>query len=191
MKEKLILNLASRPLRNRRLFLGILSLIVIFNLIFLGLTVVTTWHYSSKIKGLTGSLTRLEARKKSLTREKKQLEKKIEAVQMAITPQVERLNRLITQKSFSWELFFQSLEKLLPEDAYVVGLDPVLNQETMELEVRLRLASFSMENLVNFTRQLAAKGCREIKVISENPEKETKLISEISFVYGVTSEADN
>ena len=190
MKDKLILNLATHPLRNRRFFLSLLLLVVVLNFFFLGLTFVTAWRYSSKISGLTGSLTRLVIKKQSLEREKKQLEKKINSFQQIFTPQVERFNRLIAEKSFSWELFFQSLEKLLPDDAYVVGLNPTLNKENMELKVTLRLASFSLENLVNFTRQLAAEGCREIKVISENLEKQAQLVSEISFIYGVSSEVN-
>ncbi|MCP2620095.1 hypothetical protein NLC35_02480 [Candidatus Aminicenantes bacterium AC-334-K16] len=191
MKKKLVLNLATHPLRNRRLFLALLILVVILNIVFLGLTVYTTTYYSSKINGLSSSLTRLETRKLSLTREGKQLEKKIETIQLAINPQVEKLNHLIARKSFSWESFFHDLEQLLPENAYVVELNPVLDQETMQLNVRLKLASSTLDNLVDFTRQLAAKGCREIKVISENAGKGNNLVSELSFIYGVSREINH
>lgn len=185
------LNLASHPLRNRRLFWGLLVILVGINLVFWGLSINTIFRYEAKIKGLNGVLLRLENRKKALQLEEKQIEKKIQAIQDRFAPQVEKINHLLARKGFSWESFFTDLESLIPERAYLVSLNPVLDQDLKQVSVRLKLASPTLGDLIDFTKKLVNHGCQEIKVFSEETEGGKNIVSEISFIYGATGEADN
>ncbi|OQX55812.1 MAG: hypothetical protein B5M54_01130 [Candidatus Aminicenantes bacterium 4484_214] len=193
MKAEIRLNLASHPRRNRRLFWGLIIILVAANLIFWSLSIKTMVSYQMKMKSLNGVLGRLENKQKALQKEGDQFEKKIKAIQVELAPQVDRINRLIAQKAYSWESFFSDLERLIPARAYVVSLNPVLSQDWQQVSVRLKLAAPSLDELMEFTKKLAEQGCREIKVISEEAEGARNIVSEINFVYFYreVNEADN
>jgi hypothetical protein len=92
------------------------------------------------------------------------------------------INSLIYSKSFSWMGFFSALEDALPASSYIVSMRP-FPEEGLSLEVRFKVASASMNELLRFIARLAAKGFKDIQILSESKSQEGYSLTEISLLY--------
>jgi hypothetical protein len=78
--------------------------------------------------------------------------------------------------------FFSALEDALPASSYIISLRP-LPEEGISMEVRFKVASASMNELLKLIARLAAKGFKDIQILSESKSQEGYSLSEISLRY--------
>jgi hypothetical protein len=181
-QAKLNLNLASAPLRNRRLFfmLGACLLIVFVGTSVLGIDL----HRRFKSKQVEIQ-TELDAINGKLAKERKEetrynalIEQKLAQYKIS----ADYINGLIYRKSFPWMDFFTAMEEALPESSYIVSLMPYPADGT-EMEVRFQAVFTNLNELLQFIKKLDSKGFEDINIVSESQSAQGLLLSEISVRY--------
>jgi Tfp pilus assembly protein PilN len=160
----ILLNLASQPSRNRRLyyllFFFLLTMVALaaFLLVYLNLK-----SYSDYQELKKNSQALLE-KKASLIEENKQLSREIEKYR-PLGGLVEEVNALIEKKSFSWLIFFDHLEKALPGQSYLVSISPSATEAGREFRVQVALSR--REDLKEFLNNLQSAGFSNLKLLNE------------------------
>jgi len=181
-QAKLNLNLASSPMRNRRLFffLGLFLLIIFIGTSVLGVSIHV--RYKSKqadIGNEIGTISReLTVAKREETRYGVLIEQNMAEYKVAS----DYINNLIYRKSFPWMEFFAALEDSLPTSSYIVSLAPFPADGT-EMEVRFQAVFLNLNELLKFIKSLDSKGFEDINIVSESQSAEGFLLSEISVRY--------
>jgi len=181
-QKKLNLNLATQPLRNRRLFFllfGVLGVLFIAVLSWGGYTYL---KYKNKNNNFERNRTQIEKKIRNEQREERRLTVQIEEAAKKYQSQVTLLNTLILKKSFSWADFLSALEEALPESCYIVSLEPFLTEDN-QMEVRLEVAAPNLDELLKLNKNLYEKNFSSIRIISESAKEVGLLISEISLIY--------
>ncbi len=181
-QERLNLNLATHPLRNRRLFFLFFIILGGLLLVFLGLGGYTYWTYKGKNNNFERNRTQIEKRIRDAQREERRLKVQIEEAAKKYQGQVLSLNTLILKKSFSWVDFLSALEEALPESIYIISLEPNLVEDN-QMEVRLEVAAPNLDELLKLSMNLYEKKFSSIRTISESINDVGLLISEISLIY--------
>lgn len=181
-QKRLNLNLATHPLRNRRLFFILVGILGASFLVVLSLGGYAYWKYKAKNNHFEKNWVRIERKIKSVQREERRLTVQIEEAAKKYKTQVDRLNTLILKKSFSWANFLSALEEALPESCYIVSLEPFLI-EANQMEVRLKAAAPNLDELLKLNRNLYEKNFSSIRIINESINEAGLLISEISLIY--------
>jgi Tfp pilus assembly protein PilN len=181
-QKRLNLNLATHPLRNRKLFFLLFGVLLVLFLGFLGLGGYTYWIYNTKNNNFGRNWAQIEKKIKDTQREERRLTVQIEEAAKKYQGQVTLLNTLILKKSFSWVDFLSALEEALPEPCYILSLEPFLIEDN-QMEVRLEVAAPNLDELLNLNRNLYEKNFSSIRIISESTNEAGLLVSEISLVY--------
>jgi hypothetical protein len=179
--KKTNLNLASHPLRNRRFFIagaGLLALSFVIAAFLAG-------SYFSKFKGQADTAGRELARiilvRETAQREKVNWTNRVLDLSHSAQNKVDVINNLIRRKSFSWVEFFSLLEEALPAASYLTALSPE-QTSAGKIDVRFKVVTQNLEELVELVRQLYALDFKQISVINET-KIEGQMLSEISAVY--------
>jgi hypothetical protein len=180
--KKLNLNLASSPMRNRRLFLFLSALLGISTCLVLALGGRIYSQYRGRAQEAKREVSRIESQISDDQKVANQLSIKIEELNDKLAEDVELINSLVYSKSFSWMDFFSALEDALPASSHIISLRP-FPEEGISMEVRFKVASASMNELLKFIARLAAKGFKDIQILSESKNKEGYSLSEISLRY--------
>ncbi len=180
--ERTSLNLASHPLRNRRFFYLILSVvgIVLFASVFISGKIFL--EYRTKTQ-----------KAKILIEETNQLIRTANDDQMNYAAEVSQavknhkdkvdlINSIILKKSFSWIEFLSDLESALPDSSYVISLAPTLTKDS-RMQLKFKVISPSVNELVKLINNLNALGFSQINPISEDENNRGLLITEISLSY--------
>jgi len=176
------INLASHPLRNRRLFFLVFWMLVIAgSLVFIG-GGWTYFRYKGESKKIESSIAKIEKAEKEYQREEEHLSSDINKMKEKYKTKIELINRLIYKKSFSWVDFLSDVEYALPDSACIVSLTPAQKGDT-QMDVRVQVASFGVSELLELVKRLDSMGFKEIKVMSESKDDRGFLISEVSFIY--------
>ncbi|MFC2166564.1 hypothetical protein ACFLQZ_01210 [Acidobacteriota bacterium] len=181
-KSKSSLEMASHPLRNRRLFFLCLFLLVV--LIVSTAVVSGNLYFQFKNKRDT---TRLKIEEVELKRGRAQLKEiqvadQIESDSVANQAKIDFINGLIYRKSFSWIDFLSDLESALPARCYIISLAPSPWGE-LGMEVRIRVASPTLPDLLKLVTQFVKLGFENVLILSEELANNGLLISEVSFIY--------
>lgn len=137
---KLTVNLATRPfadfgptLRKLRIGMGVLALVAI--LLGIGLHLM-----GSKAAAARARESRVDSSITSLTREQFGYRALMaQPANAAVLTESEELNRLIDEKSFSWTLAMEDLERVLPGGVQVTTLEPNRDKKTGQISVRMRV----------------------------------------------------
>jgi Tfp pilus assembly protein PilN len=180
--KKLNLNLASSPMRNRRLFLILFALLGISTCLVLVLGGKIYYEYRGSAQNAEKEVVRIESQISDDQKVANELSINIEEMNDLHVEDVELINSLVYSKSFSWMDFFSALEDALPDSSYIVSLRP-FPEEGISMEVRLKVASASMNELLTFIARLAAKGFKDIQILSESKSQEGYSLSEITLRY--------
>jgi hypothetical protein len=106
----------------------------------------------------------------------------IESVSAANQAKIDFINSLINRKSFSWIDFLSDLESALPARCYIVSMAPSPLGE-LGMEVRVRVASPTLDDLLQLVTQLLKQGFENVLIRSEELIDNGLLISEVSFNY--------
>ncbi len=180
--SKLNLELASHPLRNRRLFFLCLFLLGILSI---SVTVVSTNKYikfKNKYRETQLKVEEIEQQRGRALREEIQLANQIESLSKANQMKIDFINGLIYRKSFSWVDFLTDLESALPARCYIMSLAPSPMGE-LGMDVRIRVASPTLDDILKLITQLVNSGFENVLIRSEEQANNGLLISEVSFIY--------
>ena len=183
--NRLSLNLATNPLKNRRLFYlfcGSLVFLTVLLAVHSGFTLV---GYKSKSEEAHVSLSELEQHMEKVKQEKSHLVSLIEKEVISRKPKIDLINSVILKKSFSWSDFLSDLEELLPDSCYIVSLAPVPGED-QKIEVSMSVAAPALNELLVFIDHLNKRNYQRIRVRGETRTKNGYLLVRISFTYEKT-----
>lgn len=169
-------------MRNRRLFFLLVALLGVSIILFLASGGKIHFEYKDLAQEADKEVRQIERQISDDQKEANELTIKIEDMDKRNSEEVELINSLVYSKSFSWINFFSTLEEALPASSYIVSLRP-FPEEGISMEVQFHVASVSMNEILNFIARLAAKGFKDIQILSESKSPEGYVLSEISLRY--------
>jgi Tfp pilus assembly protein PilN len=181
-QKRVNLNLATHPLRNRRFFFLLLGILGVLILAMSMIGGYTFWKYSQRNKNFQVNNAQMESMMHDAKREELRLSKQIEEATQSYQEKVDLLNTLILKKSFSWVDFLSALEESLPASCYIESLAPTL-KENSQMEVRLKVAAPSLDELLKLNKNLFQKNFIGIRIISESINETGLLVAEITLIY--------
>lgn len=180
--KRISLNLATSPLRNRRLFfflggcvgLGLFLLALLAGVFFL--------RFNLKKRTVKVLLTKAEEAILTDQREGKRLSAKNKEAVKKDKEKVDLINSIILKKSFSWTGFLSKLEECLPDSSYILSLAPTLAEDS-RVQFRFKVVSQSLDDFLKLVNNLQAQKFSQIRVESEERNDRGQLTSEISVSY--------
>lgn len=176
------INLASRPLRNRRLFvlasagLGLAALLVFL----LGVLVLS--RFALKIRAVRSELSRVNEAIQSAQRERSKSQAMVQEAMKRDKGILDFVNGVIFEKTFSWSEFLSRLEEGLPDSSFVLSLAPVA-VESRRVQFRLKVATAGLDDQVALINNLLALGFSQIRVEGEAVDDRGLLTSELLVSY--------
>lgn len=180
--KRLSLNLATHPLRNRRLFFllsGVLAVGLVFVLV---LGVFFFVHYRAKGNDVREALSRVKESIDIAQNDIRKYSEKNKTLLQREEKKISLINSIILKKSFSWTELFAKLEKALPASSYVLSLTPSIKDDT-HIDLRLKVVSGGLDALLELVDNLNALEFRRIRVEGEQRNERGELVSEISLSY--------
>ncbi|NIM59771.1 MAG: hypothetical protein GTO16_12655 [Candidatus Aminicenantes bacterium] len=181
-RERLGLNLASHPLRNKRFFYLILFSLAVILLLISFLAGKIFFEYNDKAQETKASIKGMDKLVKDAQRDEKDFSGRIEDVTIKYKGKVDLINSIILGKSFSWIEFLSDLENSLPDSSYIVSMAPTLAKDS-KLQLSFKVAYSNVDDLLELYNNLRALKFNQIKIISEAENEKGLLISEISLNY--------
>lgn len=181
-QRRINLNLATHPLRNRKLFYFIASSLGLIFLLVSLLAGSIYFSYKSKFKKIDSSIMEIDQSIRKIQRMERQYTTRIENTAKEHKGMIDLINSLIFRKSFSWIDFLSCLEDSLPDSSYIVSLAPTLTDD-LKMNVRLGVVSQSLDDLLKLINNLETLKFKQIKVLNEARNDQGSLRSEISLTY--------
>lgn len=176
------MNLASEPVRNLRLFAWSAGLLAAGILLAAAAGASLIFGVHGRLRTARSEITRLERLEAEARAEIRGLDKENADLSQASKAEIDRINEIIERKAFSWVDFFSLLEEALPGPSYILSLAP-LTTEKARLEVRFKVASSDIEELVRFIQNLEKLGFGSIRVLGQAPGNAGELVSDIVVGY--------
>jgi hypothetical protein len=176
------LNLATRPLRNRRLYKGGVRALAVLFVAMAGLVAFAILKYggeTSRLKAGSAATIRVQA---DASREEKRLTADIKREEKLSRARVDLVNSIILRKTFSWTGLLTEIEKALPGPSYISALTPSFTPAGA-VGLQMRVTSRSLEDLLAFINALTARGFKNIEVGGETRSDDGRLIAEIALTY--------
>ncbi len=179
------LNLATRPLRNRRLFLWTAAALAVGLAVsaaaggYLFVRFAAEGRRARREAGQLADRT-LDARNDAL-----RLSRETERAEKELREDVDVLNAAIRRKVFSWIRLLGEIEAALPGDSVLVSFQPGQGDER-GLALKIDVASANMDGLLAFLKGLAAGRFSAIRVESESPGAGGRLVTPITLRYDQT-----
>jgi Tfp pilus assembly protein PilN len=177
----LFLNLATRPARNRKFFLLARAALAAACVAFLGMGAFTMVKYGLQLSRLKTSLAETEILQGAVGREQSRLLADVSKEKQEKDAEIDTVNRIIYQKSFSWTGLFSELEASLPESVYITSFVPNFSGE-WTVTLKVKVVSVGLDDLLVFLNNLNARKFT-YRFESESREEEGQLVSEISLSY--------
>jgi hypothetical protein len=179
--KKLDINLAGRPLRNRRFFFLALAVLAVLAVLFVGLGVSTLVRSKSLQARSLSEYDRLEAVINKEERGRAERETEIKLLTARTRDRVDLVNAAIMKKSFRWTEFFTMLEGALPAASYISSMAPVAAVEG-RFEIKFKVVSRTMGDLLQLTQNLLTVTGRPPLILNET-RIGGQLVSEITLTY--------
>jgi hypothetical protein len=176
------LNLATRPLRNRRLYKALAGGLVLLIAVLAGLSAFVFLKYGGEAGRLKAASAAAKAVQDEARNEQKRLAADIRKAENAGRERVELVNGIILKKTFLWTALFSELEQALPGPSYITGLTPTFLADG-SVAMHIRVTSRSLDEFMAFIDNLAARGFKNIQVGDETRSDEGRLIMEIDLKY--------
>jgi Tfp pilus assembly protein PilN len=176
------LNLATRPLRNRRLYTTAVRALAALLILLAGLAVLVIVKYGGEASRLRSSIAATAKVQADAAREEKRLTADIKREEDLSLAKVNLVNSIIRRKMFSWTGLLSELERALPGPSYITALSPNFTRGG-EVALQMRVTSRSLEDLLAFITALTARGFKDIQVGGETRSQEGRLLAEVSTTY--------
>lgn len=176
------LNLATRPLRNRRLYATAGRVLAGLFVVAAGLVAFAVLKYggeAARLRTVRAESTKLQA---EAGREDKRLTADIRQAERAGQARIELVNGIILKKAYSWTGLLTELENALPGPSFISALSPGFKSDGA-VALSLRVTSRSLEDLLAFINNLTARGFKDIQVYGEFRSEDGRLITEISLTH--------
>jgi len=180
--KRLSLDLASYPLRNRRLYYLVLSLMGILLLALSYLTVSLYFEAREKAREVRTSISDIEKRTQVAQKKEEEFKVKVEEISKRHKGRIDLVNGIILRKSFSWLKLLGNLETALPDSSYIVSLAPRLLDDS-KMEVKFRVISRNLDHLLKLINNLNSLEFNNIRIENEEINDKGWLLSEISLSY--------
>jgi Tfp pilus assembly protein PilN len=186
---KVRLNLSTSPLvSNRRFTLGagVIGGVAFLGLIFLAQNTFSVWKSDrdshARQAALESQIASLQLQRENLStffQNDATLKRRQRAAY---------LNSLIQQRAFPWIKIFMDLERILPEGARVVSIEPKLVGDNVQL--RILVGATTDESKLKFLKALETSGeFSHIELLSETrpnqPEETDRVVLELQAQYSV------
>ena len=176
------LNLATRPLRNRRLYSAVVRTLVVLLVASAALAAFAIVKYGGEASRLKAAGAESKKLQDDATRDGSRLTADIKQAERLSRARVDLVNGIILKKTFSWTELFSELEKALPGPSYITALSPGFTADG-SVAMHMRVTSSSLEDLTAFITDLTARGFKNIHVFGETRSEAGRLIAEISLSY--------
>ncbi len=176
------LNLASRPLLNRRLFVfagGGLALAALISLV-LGIFIFSS--FALKIRRAQSELARVEQGIQKDRLGTSASRAKVQEAMKRYKVSVDFANAVILEKSFSWAEFLSRLEDGLPDSSFIISLAPVA-VDSQSVQFRLKVASAGLNDQVALINRLLELKFNKVRVETEDIDDRGLLTSELLVSY--------
>ncbi|MGB7296479.1 MAG: hypothetical protein WBC70_12900 [Candidatus Aminicenantales bacterium] len=175
-------NLATRPLRNRRLFfflgggLGLAFLVTSF------VAVIIFLQFSLKKSAARTVLQEVEAALRKAETEQKRLANRVKEAVDKDQDIIDTINGIILKKSLSWTDFLSKLEECLPESSYILSLS-IPQVDSTRIQFRIRVVSRNLDELLALINKLQDLNFSRPRVETEERNDQGQLVSDISVTY--------
>ncbi len=180
--ERVRLDLASRPLRNTRLYRAAFIVLVSLLAVLTALAVFTFLKYYGLSRSSLADVKSVEADMATAGAEEVASKASAGAATKAGQSRVDLVNSIILRKSFAWTGLLSQLEEILPDSSYITLLAPGFVTETT-LGLRVKVVSNGLNDLLAFITNLNARKFKKIRVRSETADERGQIIAEIEFDY--------
>lgn len=180
--ERLNLNLASHPLKNKKLFILVCFILCTLFVVLAVFGGVVYFTYKGKARSIEADLAGTEQSKQQLQSDVIKFSAGINRTSKEHQGTVELINSLILKKSFSWVNFLSTLEDSLPDASYIISLAPTL-AEDLQVKVRFEVISRNLDDLLKLLNNLKGFDFKDIRVLSEAMNERGYLRSEIALTY--------
>ena len=149
------LNLSTRPFYNDRLVTVVLALVAVVAIGLAAVDAQQLWSLSARRSALTTAVSRDEAAARRANADAVTIERSLNRdVLKQLATATHEANTLIDERTFSWTIFFNVIERTLPMNVRLVSVTPqiVKNELVIQMVVLSKssddFATF-MENMVN------------------------------------------
>jgi hypothetical protein len=180
--RRLSLNLATRPLRNRRFFTLLIGGLGLAFLVTALLAVILFFHFTLKENSVRAGIRKADAAIQNAQSEQKRLDNQAREAANKDRALVDGINRIILRKSFSWTDFLSKLEDALPDPSYILSLAPTLVDDT-RIQFHFRVVSQNLDGLLALINKLQELKFTQPRVETEERNERGQLASEISVTY--------
>jgi Tfp pilus assembly protein PilN len=175
------LNLSTRPFKPYRAAnLGLMVLLIV--LIAVSVVQVYTYqHNSSLAADIRDSERKAKEESDLLTKQLQDLNAKMYSSNAATKlTQVEFLNQILKRKSFSWTTVFANLERVMPENVYLLTMSPFVDEKGLVgLNIVLRGRTF--EDAKEFVSTLEDSGIFGQITVAKEEKKDANPSGEVEF----------
>jgi Tfp pilus assembly protein PilN len=180
-RPPLDVNLATKPVRNRRFYVLARNILAAAVVIVIGVAAFSVVRYGFQASRLKSSVEETGGLVDAAGKEVRRLTLDIQKAKKTSQSEVDLVNDIIIRKSFSWTEFLSLLEASLPDSSYITSLVPSFSGERT-VGLKIKLVSASLDDLLTFLNNLNARKFR-FRLESESREEGGGLISEISLTY--------
>lgn len=182
-KARLNLELATQPLRNRRLFFVLIAFVSVL-VVGLGLLSFDLYFdYAKKLAENRSKAETLEGQMRKFQSEESRTAAMIGAEEDRSQSRIDLVNAIILSKSFSWIEFLSDLEEALPDRCYIVSMAPLPRDDNMGMEVRVKVAGPQLSDLLLLYTRFADLGFKNVRITSEDQTASGEVLAEVSFSY--------
>jgi len=179
--KRLRINLASLPLRNRNLYFALLGLLAVLILAAAVGGGLIYFRYHGRNVASQASLQDLELATQTAQTETAFFAAKSQEASRGQKARVDFANEAVYFKSFSWTRFLSELEGSLTGASHIIALAPTPMGKS-RVEVRLRVVSASLDEMLAFVKNLKAPSFANIRIIGDE-QKGGEVVSEVSLTY--------
>jgi Tfp pilus assembly protein PilN len=175
-------NLATKPLRNRRLFQLLGGLLGLVFLITALLAVFLLVRFTLKKNTVRAGLKKADETVATAQSEQKRLGIRLNEAAKKDQGAIDTINSIILRKSFSWTEFLSKLEECLPDASYILSLAPSVADDT-RIQFRFRVVSQNLDDLLALINRLQELKFSQPRVETEERNDRGQLTSDISVTY--------
>jgi len=179
--SKIGINLAARPLRNRRFF-ALLAAVV--SALFLAVSLLSIFSFlaaRSRERASAASLAEIRRSVAAARRDRDAWAAQVREWTRSSQGTIDVLNGILVEKSFSWTGFLSRIEEAMPPACVIVQLAPLVTREG-RIDARLKVQSPSLQDLLDLIQRLDKQGFKNISVRQE-AESGGQWISEVLFTH--------
>jgi Tfp pilus assembly protein PilN len=176
------LNLATRPLRNRRLYQAVSRGLVALIVVLAALAAFAILKYGGEASRLKAAMAETSRLQTEAGREEKRLTADIDREEKLSRARVDLVNSIILRKTFSWTGLLSDLEKALPDPSYITALNPSFTPSGA-IALEMSVTSRNLGDLEAFITALNARGFKNIKVGGEQRSEDGRVLTPISATY--------